>query len=131
MAGPRVTVGLAVYNGEEFLEEALRSLVEQDFQDLEILIADNASTDGTAAICARMAAEHPRIRILRSDVNRGLGWNHNRTLPEARVSTSGGPPTTTGTARPTSRRASRCWISTPMSCCARRTPSTSTPTVCS
>jgi glycosyltransferase involved in cell wall biosynthesis len=84
MADPRVTVGLAVYNGENFLAEALRSLVDQDYPDMEILVADNASTDGTRAICERFAAEDSRVRILRSEVNRGLGWNHNRLLPEAR-----------------------------------------------
>ena len=47
---PRVTVGLAVYNGEQFLAAALTSLVDQDFEDLEIIVADNGSTDGTIAI---------------------------------------------------------------------------------
>ena len=84
MAGPRVTVGLAVYNGENFLAEALRSLVDQDYSDMEILVADNASTDGTLAICERFAAQDPRVRILRAEENRGLSWNHNRLLPEAR-----------------------------------------------
>jgi glycosyltransferase involved in cell wall biosynthesis len=77
-------VGLAVYNGENFLADALRSLVEQDYRDMEILIGDNASTDDTLAICERFAALDDRIRIVHSDVNRGLSWNHNRLLPEAR-----------------------------------------------
>jgi glycosyltransferase involved in cell wall biosynthesis len=84
MAAPRVTIGLAVYNGVNFLVEALRSLVEQDFADMEILIADNASTDGTLAICEEFAARDPRVRIIPSDRNRGLGWNHDRLVPEAR-----------------------------------------------
>ena len=79
-----MTVGLAVYNGENFLADALRSLVEQDYRDMEILIGDNASTDGTLAICDRFAERDARIRIVRSDENRGLSWNHNRLLPEAR-----------------------------------------------
>jgi len=79
-----VTVGLAVYNGENFLADALRSLVEQDYRDMEILIGDNASTDGTLAICDGFAERDARIRIVRSDENRGLSWNHNRLLPEAR-----------------------------------------------
>ena len=79
-----MTVGLAVYNGENFLADALRSLVEQEYRDMEILIGDNASTDDTLAICERFAALDDRIRIVHSDVNRGLSWNHNRLLPEAR-----------------------------------------------
>ena len=77
-------MGLAVYNGENFLADALRSLVEQDYRDIEILIGDNASTDDTLAICTRFAERDARIRLLRSDENRGLSWNHNRLLPEAR-----------------------------------------------
>ena len=77
-------MGLAVYNGENFLADALRSLVEQDYRDMEIIIGDNASTDDTLAICERFAALDARIRIVRSDENRGLSWNHNRLVPEAR-----------------------------------------------
>ena len=83
-SNPRVTVGLAVYNGQTFLAEALKSLVEQDYEDLEILVGDNASTDGTITICEEFAAHDPRIRILRSPQNRGVSWNHNRLLLEAR-----------------------------------------------
>ena len=83
-SAPRVTVGLAVYNGESFLADALKSLVEQDYEDLEILVGDNASTDGTIAICEDFAARDPRIRIIRSARNGGVAWNHDRLLHEAR-----------------------------------------------
>jgi glycosyltransferase involved in cell wall biosynthesis len=83
-ADPRVTVGLAVYNGERFLAEALTSLVEQDYDDLEIVVADNASTDGTIEICEDFAARDPRVRLVRSAENRGISWNHNRLVNEAR-----------------------------------------------
>ena len=56
MRKPRVTVGLAVYNGENYIGAALRSLLEQDYTDLEIIIGDNASTDRTVAICEEVAA---------------------------------------------------------------------------
>lgn len=81
---PRVTIGLPVYNGERYIAEALKSLVEQDFADIEILVADNASTDSTVSICEQMAADDDRIRILPSDVNRGIAWNHNRAVEHAR-----------------------------------------------
>lgn len=83
---PLVSIGLAVYNGERFLSEALRSLVTQTYKNLEILIGDNASTDRTEAIYREFARSDPRIRCLRSDVNRGAKWNFNRLVGEARGS---------------------------------------------
>ena len=43
---PRVSIGVPVFNGEDFLAEALESLLNQTWTDLEIIIGDNASTDG-------------------------------------------------------------------------------------
>ena len=51
MKAPGVTVGVPVYNGENYLEAALESQLSQTWGDLEILISDNASTDGTPEIC--------------------------------------------------------------------------------
>jgi glycosyltransferase involved in cell wall biosynthesis len=73
-----------VYNGEEFLEEAIESFLGQTFDDFELILADNASTDGTAEICRRAVARDSRIRFLPSEVNRGLAWNHNRAAAAAR-----------------------------------------------
>jgi glycosyltransferase involved in cell wall biosynthesis len=81
---PRVTIGVPVYNGVRFLDRALESLLAQTYQDLEIVISDNASTDGTPAVIARWAEQDPRIRTSRNDVNKGLIWNHRRTLALAR-----------------------------------------------
>jgi glycosyltransferase involved in cell wall biosynthesis len=78
MARPLVSIGLPVYNGERFLAGCLDSLLAQTYSDLEVVISDNASTDGTLAICERYAALDPRIRIFRSNENRGGAWNHNR-----------------------------------------------------
>jgi glycosyltransferase involved in cell wall biosynthesis len=81
---PRVTVGVPVFNGERFLVEALESLLNQTFSDLEIVISDNASTDQTEEICRAHAARDPRVRYYRNDVNRGAAWNHNRVFELAR-----------------------------------------------
>lgn len=81
---PRVTVGVPVFNGEPFLAEALESLLNQTFLDLEIVISDNASTDRTEEICRAYAVRDPRIRYHRSDTNRGAAWNHNRVFELAR-----------------------------------------------
>jgi len=75
---PRVSVGLPVYNGEEFLEEALGSLLAQTYRDFELIICDNASTDRTEAICRRCAADDSRVRYSRNSCN--IGGNRNATL---------------------------------------------------
>ncbi|EGJ33310.1 MULTISPECIES: glycosyltransferase [Moorena] len=48
---PRLSIGLPVYNGEEFLREALDSILAQTFEDFELIISDNCSTDATEEIC--------------------------------------------------------------------------------
>jgi hypothetical protein len=83
MTRPRVTVGFPVYNGEQFLSQALDSLLAQDYGDFEILISDNASTDSTRAICDQYARRDSRVRVLGSDANRGAAWNFNRVAAEA------------------------------------------------
>ena len=72
---PRVSIGLPVFNAERYLEEAIDSLLAQTFTDFEIVIADNASTDATAAICRRYAASDSRIRYHRNEVNVGAAAN--------------------------------------------------------
>lgn len=83
-APPRVTVGVPVYNGEQFLAEALRSVREQTFTDLEIVVSDNGSTDRTQHIVLAAAAQDPRIRYERQEVNRGGVWNWNHLVELAR-----------------------------------------------
>jgi len=81
---PRVSVGLPVRNGEKYLRRALDCLLAQDFGEFEIVISDNASSDGTQEICNDYAARDPRVRYHRSESDRGLAWNHNRTFELAR-----------------------------------------------
>lgn len=79
----RVTVGVPVYNGETFLAAALDAILEQDFEDFELIISDNGSTDGTPSICRAALARDERVRYLRSETNYGLAWNWNRLVAEA------------------------------------------------
>jgi glycosyltransferase involved in cell wall biosynthesis len=81
---PLVTIGCAVYNGEKTLARALRSVVGQDYPHVEILIADDCSTDGSLAICAEFAARDPRVRIIRNGSNIGLIQNFNLLFREAK-----------------------------------------------
>lgn len=77
---PKVTIGLPVYNGQNFIEEAIESILAQTFEDYELIISDNASTDKTAEICQRYAAQDSRIHYYRSAINRGPAWNYNRVF---------------------------------------------------
>jgi len=74
---PRVSIGLPVYNGENFLEEAINSLLGQTFENFEFIISDNGSTDKTRAICESYEARDERIRYYRNEKNRGAAWNYN------------------------------------------------------
>jgi glycosyltransferase involved in cell wall biosynthesis len=80
---PQLSIGLPVYNGERFLAASLDALLEQTYQDFELIISDNASTDRTAAICQEYAAKDPRIRYVRQPKNIGAGPNHNILVPLA------------------------------------------------
>ena len=51
-AAPRLSIGLPVYNGEKYLTESLDALLGQTYEDFELIISDNASTDGTARSAA-------------------------------------------------------------------------------
>ena len=77
---PKVSIGMPVYNSERYLEEALDSLVSQSFEDFELIISDNASTDRTAEICKRYAAKDERIRYVRNRANFGILYNFRQTF---------------------------------------------------
>lgn len=59
-----VSVLIPVYNKGEHVERCLRSVLEQDADDFEVVVVDDGSTDGSAAICDRLAAEYPRLRVI-------------------------------------------------------------------
>jgi len=74
---------MPVYNGERFVGEALDSLLAQTFTDFELIISDNASADGTQAICRDYAVRDARIRYVRQSANRGAWANFRFVLDEA------------------------------------------------
>ena len=73
-----------MYNGERFLAQALDSLLAQTVTDLELIISDNASTDGTPALCREYVRRDPRVRYVRQPVNIGAPRNWNAVVHEAR-----------------------------------------------
>jgi glycosyltransferase involved in cell wall biosynthesis len=82
--GPRLSIGLPVYNGENYLAAAIDSLLGQTYGDFELIISDNASADGTEDICRGYAAQDPRIRYYRQPQNIGGAPNHNYLVEQAR-----------------------------------------------
>lgn len=74
---PRLTIGIPVYNGENYLAETLDAILAQTFENFEVLIADNASTDGTEAICRAYVEKDPRVRYHRQPQNLGAAPNYN------------------------------------------------------
>jgi hypothetical protein len=82
--GPRVSIGVPVYDGENYLTETLDSVLAQTFTDFELIISDNASTDRTEAICRKYAAQDHRIRYVRNASNLGAARNYNRVFELAR-----------------------------------------------
>lgn len=83
-APPAVTIGIPVYNGERYLEEAIRSALGQTDGDLELVISDNASTDRTAEICRDYALQDGRVRYFRNTSNLGAAPNYNIVFSHAR-----------------------------------------------
>lgn len=83
-AVPKVSIGMPVYNGEQFIRGALDSLLEQSFSDFELIISDNASTDGTEEICRKYVNRDRRIRYTRQPLNLGAYANFKFVLDEAR-----------------------------------------------
>jgi glycosyltransferase involved in cell wall biosynthesis len=75
-----VSIGLAVYNGADYLEAAIESILAQTFADFELIISDNASTDDTEAICRSFAQRDHRIRYHRNAGNIGGVNNENQTV---------------------------------------------------
>lgn len=82
---PAVTLMVPVFNRAELLVPCLDSALAQTESDLEVVVVDGASTDGTWEVCLRYAAADPRVRIFRDPVNTGpvRGWW--RCIEEARA----------------------------------------------
>lgn len=78
------SIGLPVFNGERYIREALVSILAQTFADFEVIISDNGSTDQTEKICREYADKDSRIRYIRQPENRGIHFNGNFVLQEAK-----------------------------------------------
>lgn len=81
----KITIALVVHNGEKYLEKALNSLLNQTFQNFEIIISDNASTDKTPIISKKFFQKDNRVKYIRHEKNAGATNNFVFTLNEAKT----------------------------------------------
>jgi len=77
-----VSVIIPVYNVKPYLERCVRSVLNQTYQDLEIILVDDGSTDGSGDLCDQIAADEPRIRVVHQQ-NQGLSGARNTGIREA------------------------------------------------
>lgn len=82
MKTPVVSVIVPAYQAEKTLEKCVRSILTQSFRDVEILLVDDGSRDGTAALCDRLAGEDSRIRVFHRE-NSGVSATRNFALEQA------------------------------------------------
>ncbi len=81
-AQPLVTVAIPTFNRVDLVEQCVRSVVEQSYPNIEILVSDNASTDGTLDRLA--AIDDERLRVITSTTNVGAIQNFNKCIDQAR-----------------------------------------------
>ena len=77
LSRPRVSIGMPVYNGENYIERAISSILAQTYKDFELIISDNASTDKTQEICKMFVGRDNRVRYHRNSKNIGAARNYN------------------------------------------------------
>ena len=71
-----VSILIPVYNREDYIGACIESAIKQTVTNIEIIIIDNASTDGTWVICQKYSERDSRIRIIRNEVNLEIGRAH-------------------------------------------------------
>ena len=82
---PKVSVIIPVYNNRDYIREAIDSILNQTFEDIEIVICDDASTDGTGEIIQEYAHDYPdKIKAIKNNTNRGVEYSSNRCIKNAK-----------------------------------------------
>ena len=83
-AKPKFSIIIAVHNTAEFLPDCLDSLLDQSFEDFEVIAVDDASTDGSLFCLSRYAVSDPRVTVIELDHNGGAGAARNAGIAHAR-----------------------------------------------
>lgn len=80
MESGKVSVIMPAYNAERFIEKAIRSVIAQTYENWELLVIDDCSSDGTLEIAKKLAKEDERIKVLKNEQNMGVARTRNRGL---------------------------------------------------
>ncbi len=81
---PLISIVLPFYNAEDNLGEAIRSVLSQEYKNLELILVDDASTDGSPQIAQRLGRSDARIRVITHQSNQGCGPGRNTGIENAR-----------------------------------------------
>jgi glycosyltransferase involved in cell wall biosynthesis len=79
----KVSVIMPVFNAEKFLKDAIRSVLSQTYENLELLIVDDCSNDNSLQICNDFKEKDSRVKVFKNDLNRGTGFSRNFALEKA------------------------------------------------
>lgn len=77
---PKVSVLMPAYNAEDYIDEAITSILKQSFEDFEFIITDDASTDSTWKIISKYAKKDKRIRAIKNEHNLFIAKNRNKLI---------------------------------------------------
>jgi glycosyltransferase involved in cell wall biosynthesis len=80
MTVPLVSIALPVFNGEKWLDQAIRTLVKQSYENMEIIIADDCSSDNSPKICEQYASSYSQITFIKNETNLGGQGNFLKIL---------------------------------------------------
>ena len=81
---PEISVIVPLYNAKPYIQEAIDSVLRQTFQDFEVIIVDDASTDGSYELCQRLYGNNEKIRLYRHEMNKTAGGARNTGLEQVR-----------------------------------------------
>ena len=81
---PLVTIGLTCFNCEKTIERALKSAINQDWENKEIILIDDCSTDNSTTILSKLKSQYPQIQLIINSKNRGLAYNENLIVKKAK-----------------------------------------------
>lgn len=82
-SGPKVSIVMPVYNAKEYVENTIKSVLAQTFEDFELIIIDDGSSDGSGMICEKLASDDSRIRLFHQE-NHGICYSRNRAIELAK-----------------------------------------------